>query len=422
MRYFEGLAILGRSHEKEVAAQFEKAAKIFAWGIVFLILFLSLFPGTIFPNQKIFAILAVIFLSFTFFWVWFLPLKIDLTSKNFIYTVVTLVLVDTLIYFTGGVASLAVVLLAVISFTAVIAMQPFQMMAIWALVAISVFIQPFLTFGGQNLATRLSLALVDLWGIFLVTGFSWVLVQELVAARRGEQETERGKVEDVAKLKDEFVFLISSELKGPIEEVKEAVKKLVGCGLAGETGEMADKTWQSSLRLDKIIDGFLDAQQIESGRIRLEIGSLKLRPLIEKLVDDFKFLAQLKKIDLSCTFDYQGEVVGDPVRVSEILANLLDNAIKYSNEGGKVVITAQKDDRFAEIAVKDFGKGISQSDQAHIFTKFFGVRTPYGRISGSGIGLYISQNLAKLMGGKITFTSKEGEGSTFSLFLPAGLE
>ncbi len=113
------------------------------------------------------------------------------------------------------------------------------------------------------------------------------------------------------------------------------------------------------------------------------------------------------------------EVLGDSMRLSQVLGNLVGNALKFTPKGGKITLLAGKEGRFVWFAVEDTGRGIPQTAIPHLFEKFYQVERGDTRKSGgAGLGLFICRELIKQMGGRIEVKSKQGEGSRFTVYLP----
>jgi signal transduction histidine kinase len=154
---------------------------------------------------------------------------------------------------------------------------------------------------------------------------------------------------------------------------------------------------------------------------RLEFSPKKhsVGRIFEEINEDISIRASAQNRELQINIPHNlPEVSADIYGASEILINLIDNAIKYSNEGGLIEVGAQENGDFVEVSVKDYGIGIPNGVLKNLFSKFYRSHRSRETVAGSGIGLYISKAIAENMGGKISVSSKEGKGSTFTVYFP----
>lgn len=231
--------------------------------------------------------------------------------------------------------------------------------------------------------------------------------------------------EDLVRLneeKSEFLHIAAHDLKNPLGVIS---------GYAGllrmfehdpkEVNEHAGEILASANRMLDIIRKLLDTRAIEDGRVNLEPAPVPLAPVIETLLRDYANAASAKDISLGFEGD-PGTITlfSDPGALHQILDNLVSNAIKYSPRGRAVTLSiARGRDGLARIAVIDQGPGLSEEDQGKLFGKFVRLTPqPTGGETSNGLGLWIVQRMARLMGGDIACESKLGEGSTFTLSLP----
>ena len=244
------------------------------------------------------------------------------------------------------------------------------------------------------------------------------------------------QVEAMSQYKSEFLANMSHELRTPLNSIlilSRLLSENPEENLLPKQAEHARIIHKSGADLLKLINEILDLSKIESGMIRLEMENMKLEEL--DLEAGFRELALNRKIDFSIenhTKDLHG-LYTDRFRLEQILKNFLNNAIKFTKAGGKVVLSieqVQDTGRFrseqlrksAEViafSVKDTGIGIPKEKQQAIFDAFQQADSSTTRkYGGTGLGLAISKELAGLLGGEIALESKEGEGSTFTLYLP----
>jgi signal transduction histidine kinase len=164
----------------------------------------------------------------------------------------------------------------------------------------------------------------------------------------------------------------------------------------------------------------LDASKLESGTMRLDIDSVDLRSVLDELRETMGPLAKEKEIELVETLpDDLPLVEADRAKLRRILLNLLSNALKFSENGGRVEFRAEPEGAVVRVSVTDNGVGIAAEDVHRLFDKYQQARSRATRgEKGTGLGLYITRQLVELHGGEITVDSKEGVGSTFSFTLP----
>ena len=259
--------------------------------------------------------------------------------------------------------------------------------------------------------------------VMLFTGALGVLVAVIVAGivttwRLMRRETE------MARLKSDFVANVSHDLKTPLSVIR----------MFGETLEMGRVTdegrrqeyyrviTREGERLSRLIDNVLDFSRIEGGRQTYEMTPTAVEPLIRGTLEAFAYpLAQQGfKVEVSVAADLP-EVTLDGDAVGQALANLIDNAIKYSGDDRALTIDARVADGWLVIAVSDRGLGIAPEEQAKIFGKFYRVgRSDTQGRRGSGVGLALVRHIAEAHGGTIAVESAPGAGSRFSLRLPLG--
>jgi signal transduction histidine kinase len=259
--------------------------------------------------------------------------------------------------------------------------------------------------------------------VMLFTGALGVLVAVIVAGivttwRLMRRETE------MARLKSDFVANVSHDLKTPLSVIR----------MFGETLEMGRVTdegrrqeyyrviTREGERLTRLIDNVLDFSRIEGGRQTYEMTPTPIEPLVRGTLETFAYpLAQQGfKVEVSVAPDLP-DVAMDADAVGQALANLIDNAIKYSADDRALTLDARIVDGRLVIAVTDRGLGIAREEQAKIFEKFYRVgRSDTQGRRGSGVGLALVRHIAEAHGGDVTVASAPGEGSRFSLRLPLG--
>ena len=227
--------------------------------------------------------------------------------------------------------------------------------------------------------------------------------------------------------KREFLFNMSHDIRTPMNAI-------IGFTALAQThiddrGQVEDylkKISVSSQHLLSLINDVLDMSRIESGKVTLEAKPVHLPELVRELRDIVQAVVSEK--DLSLTLDTVGvkneDVIADPLRLEQILINVLANAVKFTPDGGQISLwivqkdTAPAGDADFEFHIKDNGIGMSEEFQKHIFEQFARERTStVSKIQGTGLGMAITKSLVDMMGGRITVKSEQGKGSEFTIFL-----
>ena len=228
----------------------------------------------------------------------------------------------------------------------------------------------------------------------------------------------------VQRMKTEFVSIAAHQLRTPLSAIKWSLNMLLN-GDEGElnSGQLAlmKKTYRSNQRMINLVNDLLNVSRIEEGRFLYELEETDLKEMIRKVIATAEPTARQKKIKI---IFHSGKkklplIKADQEKLLLAIQNVVDNAIKYSNEGGEVTITITAEDGWIMISVADQGIGIPRIQQPRVFQRFFRASNAMGQEpEGTGLGLFITQNIIEAHRGKIWFKSKENEGTTFYIKLP----
>ncbi|MGD8841060.1 MAG: ATP-binding protein, partial [Gammaproteobacteria bacterium] len=235
----------------------------------------------------------------------------------------------------------------------------------------------------------------------------------------------RDEAQNANRTKSEFLANMSHEIRTPINGIKGFISLLSQSRLDRTQQRYVEIIEKSTEDLTNIVNEILDFSKMESGKLHILEEEFDLYEVIEQTRDLLFITVLTKNIDLNLIIfsDTPRRVIGDKLRLKQILLNLIGNAIKFTDRGRVVirVILAERHEDKAdiEIAVEDTGIGISPEDQQYLFQAFSQVESSSTRrFVGTGLGLVISKNLASLMGGDIDMQSRPGEGSRFELRMP----
>jgi signal transduction histidine kinase len=243
---------------------------------------------------------------------------------------------------------------------------------------------------------------------------------ESLESARTELEEQNAQLRESERLKSDLVNTVSHELRTPLAGILGFTKLLLTRDFDSETRRhylgIVDA---QARRLSELIDDFLDVRRIEEGRFERAQELLDMGSLLREEAQLYS--AQSPKHRLALTLPKEPlPVIGNPDRLRQVIGNLLSNAIKYSPQGGIVELVAEANDGTVRVEVRDEGIGIPEPQQPQIFTKFFRGDAAASGIPGTGLGLAVSRDIVESHGGRIGFTSAEGEGATFFVELPSG--
>ncbi len=232
----------------------------------------------------------------------------------------------------------------------------------------------------------------------------------------------RTQAEEANRLKDEFLAVVSHELRSPLNAITGWASLLKTGRLTDEQTQRAVGTIQRNAQLqNQMIEDLLDVSRIVSGRMRLDIRPFQLIDVIEAAIDVIRPAAEAKGMRLQTFLDpVAGPVAGDPDRLQQVMTNLLSNSVKFTPRGGRVQVQLHRVNSHVEIMVTDTGEGIGSEVLPFIFERFrqggTGSTREYG---GLGLGLTIARHLTELHGGTITARSEGlGKGAQFTVRLP----
>ncbi len=236
-------------------------------------------------------------------------------------------------------------------------------------------------------------------------------------------EAARLQAEQESQFKSKFLANMSHELRTPLNAIigfSELLEQELFGPLNDQQKSYLSHVLVSGRHLLSLINDVLDLSKIEAGRVELTKERMAVRDVVHLVGDGVKPLAEKKGIALSLEID-EGlpELVADRLRLNQILYNLLSNGIKFTPDGGSVVLRAQQRGQSLIISVKDTGIGIKQADMPRLFREFERIGWGHGdKSEGTGLGLVLTKRLVEMHGGTISVQSEPGEGSVFTVQLP----
>src|SRR5512136_2189358 len=233
------------------------------------------------------------------------------------------------------------------------------------------------------------------------------------------------RLREVENLRSAFLSMLGHELQTPLSIIK------------GYTGTLArsDAKWNKKTlhdglqvieeecdRLSKLVNRLLLASRIESGTVTLQREPVQLSAMASKVIRRLESVTSIHRFEVDFAYDFP-EVYADPDRMEEVLTNLVDNAIKYSPKGGRIVVTGGVKGDSVEVAVTDEGIGIPHRELGQVFERFHrGENGQVQKVRGMGLGLFICRSIVEAHGGKIGVSSEAGKGSEFTFSLPLNRE
>lgn len=230
---------------------------------------------------------------------------------------------------------------------------------------------------------------------------------------------------EIERMREDFISMLTHDLINPLGIIYGSTTLIAG----GKVGDVTDKqkrllgnVVKSCGTMERLIQDFLAVSRLEAGKLNLNPERLDVNRLVRDVLQLFSEQLQEKSLSVTFRAEYEpGVILADPVQLERVITNLLGNAVKYNNDGGRIVIvTAAEPEARLSLEVSDNGPGIPEADLPFIFDKFR--RSSAGtRAKGSGLGLAVVRDLVGAMGGEITASSAPGEGAAFRLSIPTGV-
>ncbi|MCF6137619.1 ATP-binding protein [Pseudalkalibacillus berkeleyi] len=258
-------------------------------------------------------------------------------------------------------------------------------------------------------------------------GRSWVVVMTPLynqANFRGAVAVFRDMTDERQhdKLRKDFIANVSHELRTPISMLQGYSEAIIDdiAGTEEEKKEIAQIIYDESLRMGRLVNELLDLARMEAGHVSLEEMEIEIDDFFTRIVRKFQGLSKDREIDLQLSTPARPfSVFADPDRLEQVMTNLVDNAIRHTDKGGKVYVNVVDQSGGMLVEVTDTGSGIPKEDLPFVFERFYKADKARTRgRSGTGLGLAIVKNIVDAHDGKISVHSKVNEGTTFSFFIP----
>jgi signal transduction histidine kinase len=233
---------------------------------------------------------------------------------------------------------------------------------------------------------------------------------------------DRTKLYEVGEQELDFIAFAAHELRGPITVIRGYIDVLqdeLADKLEDDQVELFHRLAVSANRLSGYINNILNTSRYDRRHLKVRLEESSLADIYDSIKDDMQLRASAQNRLLSVTIpETLPTIPADPASLSEVIGNLIDNAIKYSNEGGDIIVKAEQKGDTVELSVEDHGIGMPGSVVSNLFQKFYRSHRSRETVAGTGIGLYISKAIVESHGGDISVHSEDGHGSTFIVTLP----
>jgi two-component system phosphate regulon sensor histidine kinase PhoR len=233
------------------------------------------------------------------------------------------------------------------------------------------------------------------------------------------------KLEKLETVRQEFLSNVSHELRTPLTSILAFVETLEDGAVndAENNLRFLGVIRKNAERMHRLINDILELSAIESGKIEIHPHEIRLNSLIEEIKTNLAAKAGANRVTIENRVTPDARVFADVVRLEQMLTNLMDNAVKFNSEGGRVIVSCEVNGERDLIRVVDTGEGLAPEQAERIFERFYRVDRARSRdLGGTGLGLSIVKHLARMHGGEASVASGLGEGSTFTIELPRAKE
>ena len=268
-----------------------------------------------------------------------------------------------------------------------------------------------------------NIALIGAITLFILIVFAWIIIRDLTINQNYRKQLEllNEENEELLRTKSMLMATVTHDLQTPLGSIIGFHDLLRDSGVSGKQNQYLNNIKESANYILKLVNDLLDFSRLENNRISIEKTGFNFKNVIENTCRTLEPMALNKGIELNwdVSEELNANFVSDPYRIKQVLTNLVSNAVKFTPEGS-VEVTGKLEGDSIHISVIDTGIGISKEKHYHVFKEFTqahsGIEKKFG---GTGLGLTISQKILELLDGEIYLESEEGQGSIFTIVLPA---
>jgi signal transduction histidine kinase len=231
-------------------------------------------------------------------------------------------------------------------------------------------------------------------------------------------EQEKRLLSELDQLRNNFVSLISHDLKTPIAKIQAICDRLLAGHVTDEVREGLGSLRKESVELHRYIQSILQVSKLESSQVQIHREATDLNEVVEKVIGQLKPLADDKRQVFNVNLEPMFSIEVDGILIHEVILNLVENAIKYTPNDGSIQVRTQEVEDKVIFSVKDNGPGVPEEDRQHLFEKFFRGRAHKSAIKGTGLGLFLVKYFIELHGGEVFLETDVGKGTRVGFTLP----
>jgi signal transduction histidine kinase len=271
-----------------------------------------------------------------------------------------------------------------------------------------------------NPRARLALIIAAAAAALLIALLIWQFEMQRRAGRIDRDNAEQAR--ELMRLRDEFVATVSHELRTPLTSIMGYLELISDDSFAARTPEQESflgVVQRNAERLMQLVSDLLLVAEAKERALDLDVHDVDLERLVTECVEAAKPAADAKQIEITVDHGAPPRLKGDPLRLAQLMDNLVSNAIKFTPQGGRVSVKTSAENGSTLLEVTDSGSGISEADQLQLFNPFFRTQSATAQaIPGTGLGLTITKAIVAAHGGSIAVRSAVGRGTTFNVVLP----